>query len=361
MHSITSILPKIISVSSHPSLKPPLRDTLTSIEKSSHQMRRILSRAVRTTSQDTSAFLNLTLKSKAYGKSAVQYMSTSCDTICRPCRLNGRISCQSHRTLKGDELLLSSPALSHQMLSDVIKGKALACRVPNFISDEKAQLVAYRLMKNLPYEYYSYAEGSVGRIGFSFSEANSNEDREKYYEQATVSMRIIRETCGDIESPMDRVRIALQDAWKYGANLEMLDEGRKMFAGLCRVIEANKEIHPHQDMVWWYDGFSKKSQEILNQLAMNVYIKVPEEGGELEMWNWGFENQELYEKNAEGSYGIKKSKLPPPDLTIKPNVGDLILFNPGNLHCIRTGSGQRFTVSSFIGYRGEDKPLSYWS
>lgn len=257
--------------------------------------------------------------------------------------------------------LISGPRLTEKMLSDVISGRALACSVPNFISPEASATLTDRLTTKLPYAYYTYAQGSVGRIGFSFSEANTPETREKYYRESRVSLEAIREACGDIGSPIDKFRVALQDAWGYGANFEMLNDGQKMFVGLCRMIEANKNILPHQDMVWWYDSFSEASQQILTQLTMNIYLKVPESGGELELWNWGFNDKEEYEQHAAGSYGIDKSKLPAPDLKIKPQVGEVILFNPGKLHCIGTGSEQRFTVSCFVGFHGNKKPLTWWS
>ncbi|MBP9841899.1 MAG: 2OG-Fe(II) oxygenase [Simkaniaceae bacterium] len=265
------------------------------------------------------------------------------------------------RTIYTTNRVISGSKLTESMLSDVIKGQALACHVEDFIPKDECRLLTSRLIRKLPYEYYEYAEGSVGRIGFSFSEAGTPETRKRYYEEALPSIEAIRKACGDLGSPIDKFRLTLQDVWSYGANLEMLDEGKKMFVGLCRMIEADKNILPHQDMIRWYDKASPRSQEIISQLTMNIYLQIPKMGGELELWDWGFRDKEEYEKHAEGSYGIDKAKLDPPALIIQPKIGDLVLFNPEKLHCITTGSGQRFSVSCFIGYRGDKKPLTYWS
>ena len=54
--------------------------------------------------------------------------------------------------------------------------------------------------------------------------------------------------------------------------------------------------------------------------------------------------------------------LPPPDAVVAPRVGDLILFNSNRIHAVRAcRGGPRVTVSCFIGYRGEGRPLGYWS
>ncbi len=90
-------------------------------------------------------------------------------------------------------------------------------------------------------------------------------------------------------------------------------------------------------------------------------MQVPNKGGELELWDFGIKTKKEYLKLAEGSYGIKKSKLPKPKLIIKPKIGEIILFNPQNLHCIAKSSNKRITASCFIGYRGNKYPLTYWS
>ncbi len=51
-------------------------------------------------------------------------------------------------------------------------------------------------------------------------------------------------------------------------------------------------------------------------------------------------------------------------LVIKPETGDLIIFNPRNLHAIQpseSGDEERITISSFLAYCGDKKPLKFWS
>ena len=272
-----------------------------------------------------------------------------------------RMSVSTDARITPSSKIISGPVLTHEMLSAVVSGRALACAIDGFTDQKTCQTLTHRLLNESNYEYYGYAKGSVGRVGFSFSEIVSPETHKKYYSEARASIDFIRALCGNIPSPIDQFRLKLQEAWKYGANFEMLHPDEQMFVGLCRVIEANKSILPHQDMISWYDKHSEASMKILKQLTMNIYLQVPETGGDLELWSWGFKDQKDYQALAGDSYGIEKSKLPPPDLVIKPKEGQLIIFNPGNLHCIATGSAPRLTMSSFLGYHGEKKPLTWWS
>lgn len=263
---------------------------------------------------------------------------------------------------------ISSQAITEETLSlsslrALLEGRCLAVCVPDFTSRKVCEVVSEKLLK-IPYEYYRYADKEVGRYGLSFSEVGNSENLfSRYYSESISSIESLRKVFAPYLSPIDKLRLELEEKWPKGAVLESFDSGHKMFVGLCRVIDARKEVLPHQDVVHW-DAVERPltaTAQIVNQLAANVYLQMPSKGGELELWDFGIPNQVEYQQLAEKSYGIARSKLPDPVLVIKPRVGDLILFCPRRLHCIRTGSDPRVAMSSFIGFRGEDYPLSYWS
>ena len=245
----------------------------------------------------------------------------------------------------------------------LLEGKCLAISVQNFMDQRICAIVSKALFKQ-HYEYYTYAQDSVGRYGTSFSEVGENLDMfSKYYSNSNLSVETIRQTFAPYLSPIDKLRLELDEKWPQGAMLESFDPGQKMFVGLCRVIDAEKEVFPHQDVIQ-FDAKGKsfvKASQIINQLAVNIYLQMPQHGGELELWDFGIKDVHEYQKMAENSYGIHKSKLPNPALIIKPKVGELILFCSQRLHCIFPGSEKRLTMSSFIGYRGKNFPLTYWS
>ncbi len=61
------------------------------------------------------------------------------------------------------------------------------------------------------------------------------------------------------------------------------------------------------------------------------------------------------------SYGVSFNKLPPPLLSIKSQIGELILFNARNLHVVRSSKNARVSIACFVGYRDYNQPLTYWS
>ncbi len=258
-----------------------------------------------------------------------------------------------------NDFLLRTSALNQSDVENLVSGKILAISIENYMETQICNEVANKILKN-DYNYYNYAENVVGRYGMSFSEINASDSKFlSYYSQSIPSINKIRSLFSPYMAPIDKLRLELEEMWGMGAKLEQVHPDNKMFVGLCRVIEPNKIVLPHQDDIRW-DSSNETTSAIINQLAVNLYLKTPEVGGELELWDFGYEKDE-YQILAEGNYGISKSKISNPKITINPKVGEIIIFNPRNLHCILPGDGLRLTQSCFIGYRGKEFPLTYWS
>lgn len=253
--------------------------------------------------------------------------------------------------------------ITQNNLRNLLDEKILALSVKKYFLPKLCSDVSSKILDE-QYEYYTYAERVVGRIGISFSEIKDNKKLfEKYYGTSQETIEAIRDIFNPYLSPVDKLRLELDEKWIPGAQIAQFHPNKKMFVGLCRLIEPQKEVLPHQDVIQW-DSDSKiynLSSRILKQLAVNIYLKVPEEGGELELWDYGYKDFNKYIKEAEGTYGIKKSKLLPPVLTLKPEVGEIIIFNPQKFHCIKPGNEQRLTMSCFIGYSGDNEKLSFWN
>jgi len=88
---------------------------------------------------------------------------------------------------------------------------------------------------------------------------------------------------------------------------------------------------------------------------------MPEQGGELLMWHQTLSVAE-FDARRQGAYGIDVASLPPPDVVVTPSVGDLLIFDARRLHAVSAPQGQaRLALSFFVGYRGDDEPLTCWS
>ncbi|AFY53458.1 hypothetical protein Riv7116_0879 [Rivularia sp. PCC 7116] len=256
-------------------------------------------------------------------------------------------------------------------LLDLLHGKLLALRIPNYYHHEQAQKISEELIEQDSLERYHRApDVGVQRTGITFFETNGNiEMLERYYQQAPACNKNIRYTCSPFLSPIDKLRLELGDMWLAGACIENV-HNRTMLAGIGRVFEDNFELPPHQDIlardvldapIYPTYPFSN----LVTQLSSNIYLRTPKFGGELEIWNVkpaATKQPEIHDKEYKYEGIIDRSILPSATAVIKPQIGELILFDSARVHAVRAShGGPRVSMSMFIGYRNQEEPLTYWS
>lgn len=249
--------------------------------------------------------------------------------------------------------------LSLHALRQLFTRDALVVHVRDFVSSELCRLVAERLQRQGYTDYINAP--TLGRIGMSFYETGGRPDIiEQYFVSASDNIALLRSACAPYASPMDLLRCTFDELWPCGARLQTLG-GRKMFVGLSRSMRPGAPMLAHHDIFARLAPDDREANDLLCQLAVNVYVDMPAEGGELLVWLDEISDAEFLERRGT-NYGLPIESLGPPDLSIKPETGDLILFNGRKLHAVAPGQGaDRLTVSCFVGYRGGDRPLTFWS
>lgn len=248
--------------------------------------------------------------------------------------------------------------LNHQHILNVIQGKAFGLHIKGFASAEIVQRAKDSLY---PFQVKTMLDNNTEyvRIGKAFIEIKNDQDRQEYHQLAKNNIQLIRNAFKPYASPIDEFRLLLDEVWSAGATLLQID-GQKCFVGVCRFQRTGVDLIPHTDNLT--RNAPPQKQPLLKQLSANIYLEIPEEGGELEMWNIEPSEEEYRQLQGEKGYGLDRNILPPPAASIKPEPGDLILLNPRFIHAVRPSSlSNRVTLSSFVGYFGEDKPLAYWS
>lgn len=263
------------------------------------------------------------------------------------------------RATRSGEIFASGEGLTTESLQAITKGEALIVRVPAFTKTD----VCVNIAKGLQSEgYKDYLNAPmVGRIGMSFFEtAGKPEIINHYFRTALPNIHTLRNACAPFQSPIDVFRCALDEAWPHGAHLQSLGN-QKMFVGLSRNMKPGTPLLAHHDMFARLAPNDIEANDLLAQYAVNVYVDVPEHGGELLMWRDEISDAEFLDRRG-SKYGMDIEPLGTPDIVVKPQVGDLILFNARKLHAVASGQGSdRLTVSCFVGFRGADKPLTVWS
>lgn len=250
-------------------------------------------------------------------------------------------------------------ALDASCIEKLANGELLAVRWKQFIPEYLAEALKEGILTK-GFDRYINAS-SIGRIGLAFYETENDPVRiHEYFDDAPKNIRELRGRCTPYLSPVDLLRCTLDEVWPAGAKLETL-YGRKMYVGLSRVVEPGVPMLAHHDIFAKDAPDSFEARSLRAQLAANVYLSMPSEGGALQIWDTEISAEE-FDIMRGGSYGIDPALLGKPAVEVKPEAGDLLLFNSNCMHAVSPSlDATRLSLSCFVGYRGSASPLSFWS
>jgi hypothetical protein len=267
--------------------------------------------------------------------------------------------------------IVTADGFTKSLLRDLFERRICALHIPNFCPPEVAANLNAWIMEKSKLENWQvhvFRDGeqkavdsdvSYG-IGIPFATAmKSREDFIKYFNDAPALTREMREVSQGF-SPLDRLRLDLDEVWQNGAKIGRY-RGLRRGLGLARVMTPGG----------LYDGVAKTegvvhvdtlpiAQRGSGRFSANIYLNVPEGGGELAVYSVSPRSIELLRNFAlikhlsnfdATAQEFIRSKLPPP-LIIKPKVGDLILIDTSRPHAVRGFTeGHRATLQCWMDYR----------
>lgn len=256
-------------------------------------------------------------------------------------------------------MLFKAKSLTMPSIEQLARKEVMAVHIKEFIKPELAAELAEKILLQ-GYRGYTNAP-SIGRIGMDFYETEGDVNRlASYFDQASNHQADLRDRCAPLLSPIDLLRCTLDEAWPAGAMLETL-YGRKMYVGLSRVVEPGVTFLAHHDIFAKDAPDSFLAHSLQAQLACNIYLKMPKDGGGLQIWEREMAPSK-FDAMRQTSYGIDPSHLGEAKIHIEPEPGDLILFNSHLMHAVMPGKEDpRLSLSCFVGYRGPAAPLTFWS
>jgi len=270
-------------------------------------------------------------------------------------------------------------SLTSQTLKDFLQNKLLAIHVRNYVGNDLCSHMASELVKQ-PVSNWNvydlendYKQSDVNVVGYPFNmAARDDASWNRYFHSSQNVTDAIRNCAAPYASPLDRFRLTLDELWHKGLTTAVY-QGQKMTPGLARimydkdVIDQNTPLNCHVDcppIITPHMGL----------YSVNIYLKQPESGGHLYIWNpkivstlSALKNWNLV-KNffLESSYLDKEKQLTfqallPPPIKIEVKTGDLIMINTGRPHAISPfAGGPRVSLQAFINYK-KNKPLEIWS
>jgi len=271
-----------------------------------------------------------------------------------------------------EDLTQSSPlnpvvytdALSETLLKQLFSHQICVICIRDYISKNVCSKIHERLVFDPQVNNYTHdietknqikeVYYGVKRFGYPLNQIYNDTDGKKtetYFKQALPTIKKIRDISSPFLSPIDRLRLELDEHWSFGANLARI-EGKKALSGIFRIMPAElsnlSEDNPHCDSV-----LDKYFPTIKGQFAASIYLNVPTQGGELEIWDVPpFSNDEM---NDFGPISSWRSKLNE-SIKIKPEQGDLMLFSTRRPHAItKFDSAIRTSLQTFIGIDDSNK------
>jgi hypothetical protein len=153
----------------------------------------------------------------------------------------------------------------------------------------------------------------------------------------------------------------LRKAWPAGSQIATNGD-RPYFAGVIRIFKkgAHHTDSAPRDLPAW------SIARIKHQLSWNLYLTVPEYGGEVQIWDrrWRAEDERAYRFDLATKKGYSPEVVDGcRSVVVSPLVGRFAMFNALYYHTVLdvTGEKPRLAMSSFVGVADESSPLVFWS
>lgn len=251
------------------------------------------------------------------------------------------------------------PSLEARHIETLLRNDIGAMVLPNFLSPSECHAVALAL-ETAPWEVYADREPPVGKVGITQTEhADGREQQRRYFERVAAHEAIMREifTTAGIDL-LARVHALLADAWTRPVRVARDPTHGRYAVGVFRRIGVARL---HRDFAA-VDAKGWSIASMVGQLAWNVYLAVGEGvGGETVVYRRPWTNH-LERFRVADCYSYSAAAVAgAPSITIRPKLGDFVLFSSRNFHEVLTTRSARITYSSFAGVTAEPRELVLFS
>lgn len=244
------------------------------------------------------------------------------------------------------------PQLSRKSLSLLVDNRLAAVRIRDFASTSELDLLKRGLIEN---NRLSSSIRQVTRFGISQYEEGLKHNKQNYFSLTQRAAQEQKNIFAGSFDPVERFITLLEVHVENTGIMEEPGYGR-YYAGNGKMRQGFSPIHVDfapQDSAGWAIGGSQ------NQLAWNLYIDIPQQGGELLIWDKQWQPaDDIFQ--VDGNYYYDEAVVAGQNrLSIKPQRGEILLINTRNFHAV-ADSDNRFAFGSFIACLGEGS-MMLWS
>jgi hypothetical protein len=208
----------------------------------------------------------------------------------------------------------------------------------------------------------------VDTIGIPLNVAKGNGTLDEYYATSLDSIRRFRGVHGERLTPIDKLRLELDELHKFGCQVGREDSQirRLNSAGLFRIMKRS-----HTKGLIHMDDVGEISTKI-GVFSANIYLQTSLVGGEVEIYPITFRTKKdlmdhaleiglltSFSGEMEAQRVLREYILPGNPLVVKPQAGDLLLMCVQRPHAVRGpihGPKLRINAQCFILHE-ENQPL----
>lgn len=250
-------------------------------------------------------------------------------------------------------------SLTAQNLFNLFENKIPAIQIPNFATQAECRAFS-TAAHNANFAYHERVPPPpIGRIGVpQFGYIKKTKD--EYFVAVKQEYQTQREIINKSFHPLNRLLEMLRSTVSTEVNISQDGQFGNFFAGLVRLI--HKSVPLHMDFIQT-DAPEWGVANVDAQLAWNLFLSVPERGGECIVYNRLWQPEDEMHKVTGGELELYYT----PELVqkcqtkeIKPILGNVVLFNSRNFHEVKDSYGERMTFTSFIG-RKPNGNIVIWS
>lgn len=258
------------------------------------------------------------------------------------------------------EYLIEAPTLQRAHLDLLLDNtQILAIRIPHFLSSAVCTEVVASINQH-GFDFYQNVTPRVGRIGIAQNEFKRDAASKLAYFAEAPHAHAVRKTIFErgYHDVLPDVMQLVGNAWGNPTRLATEPTGASYFAGMVRMIPS---MQLHFDWAQ-HDARDWAISEIAAQLTWNIYLEVGS-GGDTIVYQREWQRDDNSYK-IPGSYAYAPAVVAGrPSVAVKPQVGDLVLFNSRNYHKVLTTDDQseRISFTSFIGLMSTEQELVFWS
>ncbi|MFF8994068.1 proline hydroxylase [Streptomyces sp. NPDC014983] len=242
---------------------------------------------------------------------------------------------------------MASESFTDRHLANLGAGVVAAVRVPDFLDPATCE-AAMAALDRLPTADYDPARvpTRILRFGPALNDYRTPDGRldAPRYWAAAEAARAAWQRAGMRPDPIAISLARLGTAWGAAVSPATIG-GRPVFGGTLREINAGALIH--------YDDINREfpgglfDQDVVAQLAFNVWVSAPTDGGATTVWRHRWEPADELHREA---YGYQSEAVRDyQSVSLTPELGDGLLFNPANFHAVEPApAGRRVAFAFFL-------------